>query len=614
MPSLRDPGLAAFAASAFVPAALAAAGALRRLSIGRKLVGLVSVLLLLMLLAAAYSFYRATVARRDAEGLSERLIPLAASLSGMDAAVTSQEVAFERALRHLTDPAVEAEALEADLAAFRRLGEAAREAIREAKREAGRSAEAARVTEDVQQLADVQASLRMLQRDQTQFTQSGLEVLEAIRASRGQQVPEGEAALLVYRERSLGSEVGRLRDLLRELTDGFNRYIAARSERVGVEQARRFDDSLRNFALTGAAFLFGVLMAIAITRLIVRPLRDLVTAAQRVQDGDLDVEVKVRTDDEVGELAGAFNTMVAGLRARERVKEAFGKYLDPRIVEDVIGKVDLAEAEGERRVMTVFFSDVAGFSTIAEQLTPSGLVKIINRYFTLATEPIVRRQGVVDKYIGDAIMAYWGPPFTSEEDHARLACEAALDQLEQLDELRRQLPELLGFRTGLPRIDIRVGLSTGDLVVGNIGSERSKSYTVMGDTVNVASRLEGVNKQYGTRILLAEETWARLGDGFETREIDLIAVVGKKEPTRIFQLLARKGGLEPRAAELRDAFEQGLRAYRERAFDRAARAMETCLAIDPEDGPARVFSDRIRQLRDEPPEESWDGVWRLSKK
>jgi len=582
-------------------------GALRRLSIGWKLIGLVTVLLLVMFVVAAYSFYKATMARRDVADLSERLIPLASSLSGVDAAVTEQEVALERALRYLGDPRIESDELDATIASFRQLGERTLGAIRDAKREARNSARAATVPADIEQLANVQARLAMLQRDHRAFSRLGLELIEARRAG-------GEAAgaeVNRYRERQLAAQVGELEELMRELVAGFNDYIASRSRRVGLEQERRFHESLRNVAFTGIAFLFGLAMAVAITRLIVRPLRELVGAAQKVQEGDLDVEVRVGTEDEVGELAGAFNTMVAGLRTRERVKQVFGTYVDPRIVENLIEKV---EVEGERRVMTVFFSDVVGFSSIGEQLTPSGLVKIINRYFTLATEPIVRHSGVVDKFIGDAVMAFWGPPFTSPDEHARLACTAALEQFDQLEELRRQLPELLGFRKGLPQLDIRIGLCTGDLVVGEIGSQLKKSFTVMGDTVNVASRLEGVNKQYGTRILLAEETYEQVKGEFETREIDLITVVGKKEPTRVYELLAAKGTLEPAARELRDSFEQGLASYRQQDWKTARSKLQACLEIDPKDGPARVFLDRIADLEADAPGPGWDGVWRLRTK
>jgi adenylate cyclase len=195
-----------------------------------------------------------------------------------------------------------------------------------------------------------------------------------------------------------------------------------------------------------------------------------------------------------------------------------------------------------------------------------------------------------------------------------LACRASLEQFVKLDELQAQLPDLLGFRKGLPKINVRIGLCTGELIVGNIGSNISKSYTVMGDTVNVASRLESVNKQYGTHILMSEATYELVKDEFESREIDNIIVVGKSEPVRIFELLGIREKLENQVLELRDYFQQGLSAYRARNWDEAQKCFETCLEINSSDGPSKVFVDRVKVLRENPPSEGWNGVWQMTKK
>ena len=191
--------------------------------------------------------------------------------------------------------------------------------------------------------------------------------------------------------------------------------------------------------------------------------------------------------------------------------------------------------------MTIFFCDMKDFTAFSEGMTPAALVTVLNRYMTVMSEPVRRHNGIIDKYIGDEIMAFWGPPFTGAEEHARLACLAALDQLAGLAAFRAELPELTGLRRGVPEIDIRIGIATGDAVVGSIGSEQTRNYTVIGDTVNLASRLVGVNKTYGTRALVSEATSRFAADVVETREIDSVLVVGKTEPHRIFELLGRKG-------------------------------------------------------------------------
>jgi adenylate cyclase len=239
---------------------------------------------------------------------------------------------------------------------------------------------------------------------------------------------------------------------------------------------------------------------------------------------------------------------------------------------------------------------------------------MMNQYLTLASESIRRHNGIIDKYIGDAIMAFWSPPFTNEDEHARLACFAALEQLLILNEFRRMLPDVTGFRKGLPNIDIRIGLATGEVIIGNIGSHISRNYTVMGDTVNIASRLESASKYYGTRLLMSEETQVMARDTIETRELDSIRVMGKSNPVRVFELLARKGELGWALADLRESFERGLAAYRNRDWDRAQADFAACLEINPGDGPSKLFVARLQYLRDRPPAENWDGVWSLAEK
>jgi adenylate cyclase len=265
-------------------------------------------------------------------------------------------------------------------------------------------------------------------------------------------------------------------------------------------------------------------------------------------------------------------------------------------------------------MMTVSFCDMKGFTSIGEGLTPRGLVNVINQYLTTMSSPIREHNGIIDKYIGDAIMAFWGPPFTSDEDQARLACLAALDQLARLSIFRQELPELMGIKRGLPDINMRIGIATGEVVVGNIGSDIMKSYTVMGDTVNLASRLEGVNKSYGTRILIGEDTAKRTTDTIETREIDSILVVGKIEPQRVFEVLGRKGEVDQTMLALGERFAAGLAAYRQQAWPQAKAEFEACLAVAPDDGPARVFLQRVTYLAEHLPGPAWNGVWSMTEK
>jgi class 3 adenylate cyclase len=376
-------------------------------------------------------------------------------------------------------------------------------------------------------------------------------------------------------------------------------------------QSRVVDISL---VLMMLAALLGISVAAAITTGLVRPVKRLLVGTAAVEGGALDTIVPVTSSDEIGRLTQSFNRMVSELRVKEQIRDTFGKYVDPRIVAGLIDRPELANPEGARREMTILFCDMQGFTSFSEGMTPVGLVKVMNRYLTVLSEPVQRNSGIIDKYIGDAIMAFWGPPFSTAEDEARLACFAAIEQLAALPAFQDELPELTGVRRGFPKIGIRTGIATGDVIVGNIGSERTRNYTVIGDTVNVASRLEGASKTYGTRILISERSKQLAGNAVEVREIDSVLVVGKTEPERIFELLGRKGEVSSDRLELRDTFVAALADYREQRWDKATKGFRDCLSISPDDPASHVFLDRVNQFRSEPPAENWNGVWALLEK
>jgi class 3 adenylate cyclase len=306
--------------------------------------------------------------------------------------------------------------------------------------------------------------------------------------------------------------------------------------------------------------------------------------------------------------------MVGELRVKAQIRETFGKYVDPRIVEGLIDRPELADPKGARRQMTILFCDMQGFTSFSEGMTPAGLVTVMNRYLTVLSEPVRRNNGIIDKYIGDAIMAFWGQPFTAADEHGRLACLAAIEMIATLPAFQAELPDLMGLRRGVPRVNVRIGIATGEVVVGNIGSEQTRNYTVIGDTVNIASRLESASKQYGTRILIGEATQVMAADAVETREIDSVVVVGKSEPERVFELLGRKGEVSAELLELRDAFGVALVAYRAQEWEKAASGFRACLAITPDDTPSKTFLGRIAHFREEPPAADWPGVWELKTK
>ena len=230
------------------------------------------------------------------------------------------------------------------------------------------------------------------------------------------------------------------------------------------------------------------------------------------------------------------------------------------------------------------------------------------------TAAIHAHNGVIDKFVGDGLMAFWTAPFSRGESHATDACLGALAQQCAVRKLQDDLSEVLGLRRDLPEFSVRMGLATGDLVVGTIGSAEARSFTVIGDTVNLASRLEGANKVYETSILVDEETFRLAQHDVEGREIDFLTVLGRLEPVRVYEVLAPVGCLSDAQQNLCGFFAEALAAYRARDWDRSDQCFAQCLTVKPTDGPANVFRRRLQLLRGKSLPVDWDGVWQLTEK
>jgi class 3 adenylate cyclase len=363
--------------------------------------------------------------------------------------------------------------------------------------------------------------------------------------------------------------------------------------------------------VTGIAAVLGFMFAMMVGSGITGPVLRLLEGTREIEAGRLDQSISVTTRDEIGQLSAAFNRMLERLRQNQRIRDTFGRYIDPRIAEGLLGETAIAATEGQRRVMTVMFCDMKGFTALSEGVTPQGLVKIMNRYLSTMSAPIHAHRGVIDKYIGDGIMAYWGPPFVGEAEQAKCACSAAIDMISRLDTLRKELPELLGLRTIPLDCDLRIGIATGETLVGSIGSEYMMSFTVMGDTVNLAARLESANKVYGSRCLISEATANICSTDFEVREIDRVVPAGQSYQQTIYEIMGRKDALAPEQTQLRARYAAGLTAYRERRWDEARAAFAAALEAAPDDGPSIAILARIADLKQNPPPENWDGSWRM---
>ena len=299
---------------------------------------------------------------------------------------------------------------------------------------------------------------------------------------------------------------------------------------------------------------------------------------------------------------------LAEMGQKTQIREMFGQYLSPKVVEDLVDDPSKIQLGGEEREMTAFFSDIQGFSAISERLTPTELVQLLNDYLTDMCDIIISSEGTVDKFEGDAIMAFWGAP-TRQSDHAQRACFAAIDMNNRLIELR-----VKAVQEGITPLTVRMGVNTGRMVVGNMGSSQRMNYTIMGDAVNLASRLEGANKAYGSGMMISESTYRSCEEDIDVRELDRIMVVGKSEPVTVYQLLSRKNQTTGADADLVDQFSKGLEFYKAGDFRLAKSEFSSCLEIFADDGPALTYISRCQAFADNPPDADWDGVYRLTEK
>ncbi|MGE4296614.1 MAG: adenylate/guanylate cyclase domain-containing protein [Desulfovibrionaceae bacterium] len=343
--------------------------------------------------------------------------------------------------------------------------------------------------------------------------------------------------------------------------------------------------------------LFAVMIGMRLARIFSNPLDYLSREMHHIRDFQLESEEELDSPIiEVDTMARSLDNMKSGLRS-------FKKFVPAELVRDLIALGQEAELGGENRTITTLFTDIAGFTKISEETPPDDLVMRLGDYLSHLSVIIHQQQGTVDKYIGDAIMAFWGAPLMLE-DHAFKACRAALQCQAVLRGLEERWKE-----SDIPMFHTRFGINTGKAIVGNMGAPERLNYTALGDSINLASRLESLNKQYGTKILLSENTYRQVHKQMAARRLDLVAVKGKQKPVYIFELVAELPDLTEEQQHLITLFEQGFDRYLQRDWPGAQAVFNEVLLARPDDGPAKVFIERCDYFAANPPEQGWTGVF-----
>jgi len=385
------------------------------------------------------------------------------------------------------------------------------------------------------------------------------------------------------------------------------------TQRVVAVLQRSLEEALAPYTrlrvVLGALFAFGVLLsvigAVLIARMVTRPVLKLAAGARRIEQGDYLQTVDIDQRDEIGELARAFSSMGKGLAERDRVRSLLGKVVSPAIAEELLSKE--IELGGEEREVSILFSDLRNFTSLCENRSPQEILALLNRYLTQVSAVVEDHGGVIDKYVGDSVMALFGAPLHHGDDAAR-ATGTALGMHAALKDLNEDFA-----KRGWPRLEIGVGINTARVVAGNMGSLTRMNYTVIGDGVNLASRLERLSKHYAVPIVISETTQVAAA-GFVYRELDRVCVKGKTEAVNIYQPLGRPDDLAPAVREELARYHEALAMYRARDWEGARARLQALHTAAPDCRLYLLYLDRAKAFQREPPPLDWDGSFIFDEK
>lgn len=364
----------------------------------------------------------------------------------------------------------------------------------------------------------------------------------------------------------------------------------------------------RNLFILAIALCCAILIVLYYSRSIANPVLSLVEASTKIEKGIFHLDITPKSNDEIGLLTNSFIKMGIGLEEREKVKTILGNMIDPVVVKEAMKDMPSLK-RGKETMITSFFSDVASFSTISEKLSSSELASLLNEYLSAMTIILKKYNGVLDKYIGDAIVGIFNAPVPVTE-HCKEAARASIEMIERLASLRSYWTSNQLYCLEAQSMDIRIGLNTGMAKVGFMGTDDLASYTMMGDTVNLAARLEAAAKDYGVNILISESMHRKIDDEFFCRKLDLVRVKGKEEPVEVYELITSLTHSKEQMVESAKLYEEGLRFYLMRNWKMAIQKFSQSEKIlGKKDKAVRLLTERCNSYEKNPPPESWDGVF-----
>jgi adenylate cyclase len=575
---------------------------LRGLSLGAKFVGLTAGLILLLSLTAFISLRNSAETVRQIHQVVDFAIPAYGALARSHIRSLEAAVALRRALLAAEDPALPDTVIAAH-------GQEFAKAQSEFHRELGDAARhlAAHEADGAPTLPSPSTTLREMLVGLTAISQAyDHEAAPLLNAIMQRSLPEARRRLA-----TLDSIRNQLGERLEQARTGMFADLKIVARDAEDAQTRTQIATIIVFVISSILGL--IVAAIGAVRLI-RSIRSIVHGAEAVEKGNFETRIDIPPRrDEIGRLARSFNQMTEGLRMRERIRETFGRYVDRRVAEQLIGTRELVAERGEHREAAVMFCDLVGFTGLSERIEPVKVVQFLNAYFSVVTREIAATDGIIDKYIGDAVMAYWCPPFVPQSETAMRSADAALLCLAKMPEVTDACRGILQGGDKIRNLTVRIGIASGTCLAGSVGAQDRRNYTVIGDTVNLASRIESANRSYRTTILVCARTAESIRSRFALREIDTVLLPGIEGPQSLFEILGRVDHISAAQKALQANYAEALGAYRNGDWAAARQGFAACLAAMPDDGPSDVMLKRLDSLAVLPDAERRSTAWRLHK-
>lgn len=567
------------------------------LPVSLKIYGICLVMLSFLLLVAGGNYLRMTRVKQEVQDVAEFITPIAKNVRQTYLLALEQEILVERILRQKLNvtatehgssavPKSEASISEVSRVEWQSLdalNTRVNQLLMQTMSLAEEAIQGSNIRNDIVAFARLSPALEQLQEDHQRLQNYNKLIIEEFSPQN--------SLLDDVLIRQLNSQEDVFNSRITNLQSRLNGFI-----QLSVLEIQHQDHSLLwfNGILTSLAFLAGILIAWFTSAKVTSPLKQLVKGGKLILQEQFSTKLSINSHDEIGELTQSFNQLMSEVAKKEKIRASFQDYIDPRIVKLIAQHPE--QLTGMRNEGSVLFSDLSKFSSLSETLSPEALVAVINEHYNLSGNAILRVGGLVDKYVGDAIVAYWSPPFTDPSSHARLACRAALKHLEQMQQLRLSLPDLVGIRKGLPRIDIRIGVATGDIIAGNIGTEKKRSFSILGAPLVDAEALEQANKTFGTSILVTQATKEQAGQEFVFRFAGYLDA--PKDAVALYQLYNYRDALSDTEINKFEELEAYIRRWLKRPDESNSEIfstyLETFLQTTPDDKLARYYLNSLQ--------------------